>query len=128
MLVQTFTEAWLDGADGHQFYTRTYAAASSRPKAVLIFVPGFADHISRYETIHPRFAERGISVFAYDMRGFGRTALDEEHRSPDEAYGKTSRAKELGDLEWWVRYVRRTYPDAPIFIMGHSAVSLELRG
>ncbi|RPD79331.1 alpha/beta-hydrolase [Lentinus tigrinus ALCF2SS1-7] len=106
----TFSEAWLDGADGHHFYTRTYAATLPNPKAVLIFVHGFADHISRYETIHPRFAKRGVTVFAYDMRGFGRTALDEEYRSPDEA-----------DLERWVRYVRRTYPGTSIFAMGYSA-------
>ncbi|KAI0687842.1 lysophospholipase [Cerioporus squamosus] len=123
MTAAPYTEAWLDGIDGHSFYTRTYAAAaaSSNPKAILVFVHGFADHISRYERIHPQFAQRGITVFAYDMRGFGLTALDVEHRSPDEAYGKTSRAVELSDLEWWVRYVRRTYPGMPIFVMGHSA-------
>ena len=120
----TFTEAWLDGPDGHRFYTRTYPPASTpQPKAVLLFVHGFADHISRYEDVHPRWAQRGIAVFAYDMRGFGRTALDDAHRSPDEAYGKTSRAAEHADLSFWVRHVRATFPKAPIFVMGHSAVS-----
>ncbi|RDX44035.1 lysophospholipase [Lentinus brumalis] len=120
MTSPVFTEAWLDGADGHRFYSRTYPA-SPTPKAVLIFVHGFADHVGRYEQFHPRCARRGITVFAYDMRGFGRTALDEEHRSPDEAYGKTDRSVELRDLEWWVQHVRRTYSDVPIFVMGHSA-------
>ncbi|KAI1785100.1 hypothetical protein LXA43DRAFT_1066194 [Ganoderma leucocontextum] len=36
------------------------------------------------------------------MGGFGRTALDEEHRSAGELYGKASRVIELGDLDWWV--------------------------
>ncbi|KAI0706362.1 alpha beta-hydrolase [Earliella scabrosa] len=118
----TFTEAWLDGPDGHRFYTRTYPPASSpQPKAVLLFVHGFADHISRYEDVHPRWAQRDIAVFAYDMRGFGRTALDDAHRSPEAAYGKTSRAAEHADLSFWVRHVRATFPKAPIFVMGHSA-------
>ncbi len=125
MTSPVFTEAWLDGADGHRFYSRTYPA-SPTPKAVLIFVHGFADHVGRYEQFHPRCARRGITVFAYDMRGFGRTALDEEHRSPDEAYGKTDRSVELRDLEWWVQHVRRTYSDVPIFVMGHSAVSPDI--
>ena len=118
---ETYTKAWLDGRDGHHFYTRTYPATSPQ-KAVLVFVHGFADHISRYEDVHPRFAAHGITVFAYDMRGFGRTTLDEEHRSADELYGKTSRPTELGDLDWWVNHVAKTYPDVPIFVMGHSAV------
>ncbi|PIL32215.1 hypothetical protein GSI_05460 [Ganoderma sinense ZZ0214-1] len=120
MSSKSFTEAWLDGRDGHHFYTRTYPATSAQ-KAVLVFVHGFGDHITRYEDIHPRFAAHGITVFAYDMRGFGRTALDEEHRSADELYGKTSRPTELGDLDWWVNHVAKTYPDVPIFVMGHSA-------
>ncbi|KAI8969876.1 lysophospholipase [Trametes punicea] len=118
-MASTFSEAWLDGFDGHKFYTRTYPADPA--KAVVIFVHGFADHIGRYEDVHPRFAQRGFTVFAYDMRGFGRTALDPEHRSPDEYYGKTSRPLELNDLQWWVHHVARTYPKTPIFIMGYSA-------
>ena len=140
----TYIEAWLNGPNGHPFYTRTYlpsspsptspststststsTAAPPPPKAVLLFVHGFADHISRYEDVHPRWAQRGIAVFAYDMRGFGRTALDDAHRSPDAAYGKTSRAAEHADLSFWVRHVRATFPKAPIFVMGHSAVSAE---
>ena len=121
----TFTEAWLDGPDGHRFYTRTYPPLSSpQPKAVLLFVHGFADHISRYEDVHPRWAQRDIAVFAYDMRGFGRTALDAAHRSPGAKYGRTTRALELQDLEWWILHVAREYPALPIFIMGYSAVSL----
>ncbi|KAJ8463959.1 hypothetical protein ONZ51_g9919 [Trametes cubensis] len=118
-MASSFSEAWREGFDGHAFYTRTYEAATT--KAVLVFVHGFGDHIGRYEDIHPWFAQRGITVFAYDMRGFGRTALDPEHRSPDEYYGKTSRPLELSDLEWWVRHAKSTFPDTPIFIMGYSA-------
>ncbi|CDO77811.1 hypothetical protein BN946_scf184722.g3 [Trametes cinnabarina] len=115
----TFVEAWLDGFDRHRFYTRTYTAEPS--KAVVVFVPGFTDHIGRYEDILPRFAQRGFTVFAYDMRGFGRTALDVEHRSPDEYYGKTNRLLEIADLEWWIAHVAREYPGAPIFLFSFSS-------
>ena len=120
-----FREAWLDGPDGHRFYTRTYPTTppGAPPKAVVLFLHGFMDHLARYETVHACWARRGIAVFAYDMRGFGRTALDDAHRSPDAAYGKTSRAAEHADLSFWVRHVRATFPKAPIFVMGHSAVS-----
>ena len=67
----SYTEAWLPGHDGLQFYTRTYAAAS--PRAVLLFVHGYIEHCARYEWAHGVYAPRGITVFAYGQRGFGRT-------------------------------------------------------
>ncbi|KAJ3019074.1 hypothetical protein NUW54_g178 [Trametes sanguinea] len=113
------SEAWLSGPAGHRFYTRTYAA--DKVKAVVLFVHGFADHISRYEDAHTQFAQRGIAVFAYDLRGFGRTALDIENRSPDESYGKTSRQLEINDLQFWINYVAGKFPTKPIFLLGYSA-------
>ncbi|PCH36597.1 lysophospholipase [Wolfiporia cocos MD-104 SS10] len=114
-----YTEAWLAGFDGHQFYTRTYRAATSPPRAVLLFLHGFAEHVGRHEHEHTYWAARGITVFAMDERGFGRTALDSK-RSKDAAYGKTCHELEMRDIEFWVRYLRKEYPDAPLFLMGHS--------
>jgi acylglycerol lipase len=116
-----YTEAWLPGFDGHQFYTRTWSA--SEPKAAMRYVHGFADHISRYDYVHRRWSERGITLFAYDLRGFGRTALDAAHKSSSAAYGRTTRALELQDLEWWTLHVATSHPALPIFMMGYSAVS-----
>ena len=123
----TYTEAWLPGPSGTQFYTRTYAPPPSAgpPKAAILFIHGFVEHCARYEWAHGALAAQGVAVFTYDQRGFGRTALDDAHRSPDAAYGKTSRAAEHADLSFWVRHVRATFPKAPIFVMGHSAVSVE---
>ncbi|KAM5537986.1 hypothetical protein V8D89_008462 [Ganoderma adspersum] len=115
-----FIEAWLPGPDGTQFYTRTYPSASSPPRAVLVFVHGFAEHAGRYAWAHGEYAARGVTVFAYDQRGFGRTALDKAHKSAGSAYGRTSWRAQLGDIEWWVRHVRKEHPDVPVFLMGHS--------
>ncbi|PIL33649.1 hypothetical protein GSI_04272 [Ganoderma sinense ZZ0214-1] len=116
-----FTEAWLPGPDRTQFYTRTYPSASP-PRAVLVFVHGFAEHVGRYEWAHGVYASRGVTVFAYDQRGFGRTALDQAHRSAGGGYGRTSWHAQLGDIEWWVRHVKKEYLDVPVFLMGHSMV------
>lgn len=124
MSTTPYTEAWLPGFDGHQFYTRTWPAES--PKAVTLYVHGFGDHIGRYDHIHVRWPQHGITLFAYDLRGFGRTALDEAHRSPDASYGKTSRDLELADVEWWIEHVAKAYPGLPIFLMGYSAVRITL--
>lgn len=116
----SYTEAWLPGHDGLQFYTRTYAAAS--PRAVLLFVHGYIEHCARYEWAHGVFASRGVSVFTFDQRGFGRTALDKEHKSKQSAYGKTSWHDQFADIEWWLKYVKKEIPGLPIFLMGQSMV------
>ncbi|GBE80781.1 Putative monoglyceride [Sparassis crispa] len=115
------TEAWLPGFDGHQFYTRTYPAAdSSAPRGVILFVHGFAEYTARYAHVHRIWAARGYTLFTYDQRGFGQTAVDLEHRSKGSAYGKTCLRDQLSDVQWWVQYLKGQYPDSPLFLMGHS--------
>lgn len=113
----SYLEAWLPGRDGLQFYTRTYPATF--PKAVVLFHHGFAEHCARYEHVHARYPANHITVFAYDGRGFGRTALDPAHKSP---YGKTSWQHQLADLEFWAQHLAKEYPNTPLFLMGHSMV------
>ncbi|KAH9847879.1 lysophospholipase [Lenzites betulinus] len=113
-----FTESWLPGYDGTQFYTRTYA--SDRPRAVLLFVHGLYDHVARYEWAHTRCAANGVTVFTFDLRGFGRTALDAAHKSATSSYGRTDLHAQLSDMEWWVKRLHKEYPDLPLFTMGHS--------
>lgn len=113
-------EAWLAGPNATQFYTRTYPAAS--PKAVVVFLHGFAEHIGRYTHIHPRLAQNGVAVFAFDLRGFGKTAQDTEKKSSHSSYGKTSWPENFADIEWAIKHVREEYPGVPVFLMGHSMV------
>ncbi|KAK7691823.1 hypothetical protein QCA50_005227 [Cerrena zonata] len=120
MTSSLYTETWLPGPDGHQFYTRTYAAPAPGPKAVILFVHGFAEHVGRYEHVHIDYPKRGITLFSYDQRGFGRTALDTAHKSKDASFGKTSWNWQLGDIEWWAKHLTKEYPGKPIFLMGHS--------
>ena len=115
-----FMERWLEGFDGHQFYTRTYPATF--PKAVVVFVHGFAEHIGRYEHVHTKYPMHSITLFAYDQRGYGRTALDSAHRSKDASYGKTNWNLALQDIDFFVKHAAKEYPNTPLFLMGHSAV------
>ncbi|KAJ7876087.1 lysophospholipase [Mycena olivaceomarginata] len=98
MVSDAYTETWLVGPQSTNFYTRTYFA--TEPKAVLVFIHGFAEHVGRYTEAHPQFAARGISVFTFDQRGFGKTALDAENKSPSSAYGKTSGEHQMDDIHW----------------------------
>jgi acylglycerol lipase len=116
-----FTDAWRPGPYGTNFYTRTFSA--SAPRAVLVFVHGAAEHCGRYTEFHRLLAaEHDVSVFAFDQRGFGQTALHPTHRSATSAYGKTDWSMQLDDVEWALRRARDEFPDLPMFLMGASMV------
>ena len=75
--------------------------------------------------MHEQYATQGIAVFAFDQRGFGRTALEAEEQmgKPGALYGKTGWNAQLCDMEHWVKHVKNRYPTHPVFLMGHSMVS-----
>lgn len=118
----TFEESWLSGPAGTKFYARTYKA--DQPKALLIFVHGFAEHVGRYDHVHVKYPEKDITVFTYDARGFGKTALDMANKSKDSSYGKTNWKNQFGDIEWAIEHARKEVPGVPTFLMGHSMVSI----
>ena len=138
--MSVFEEEWVTGPQSTDFYTRLWPAHA--PKALLVFVHGFAEHIGRsaaaasavrrptslkphrrYEHVFPAWVQRGFSVFAFDQRGFGLTAMgDRAHVSKESKYGKTSWDAQFRDIEWWLKYVRDQFPGVPVFLMGHSMV------
>ncbi|KAI5118209.1 hypothetical protein M0805_004699 [Coniferiporia weirii] len=122
-----YDEHWLAGPQATRFYCRTYTAPT--PQAILVFLHGFIEHIGRFAHVFPRWQARGVHVFAFDQRGFGRTAEDREHRSPDSSYAKTSGGDQLEDAEWAVQAAKKQFGDGlPVFVMGHSmggAVALD---
>ncbi|KAG6857746.1 hypothetical protein H0H87_004162 [Tephrocybe sp. NHM501043] len=123
-----FTESWLPGPGATQFYTRTYTP-SNAPRAALVFIHGFAEHIGRYTHFHPLLAQHDIAIFALDQRGFGKTALDTEgHKNKDSAYGKTSWSEQITDIAWAVEHVKKSFSGVPTFLMGHSMGGAEVLG
>lgn len=121
-MTNVYTESWLVGPQSTKFYTRTYLPPS-QPKAAVVFVHGFAEHIGRYTHFHPLFAAKGIAIFTYDQRGYGLTAQDTGgNRSKDSAYGKTSWKEQMEDIAWAVQYAKTTFGSVPLFLMGHSMV------
>lgn len=122
-MATTYTESWLEGPSKTQFYTRTYVPDGDQPKAVIVFVHGFAEHVGRYTHFHPLFAQQGIAVFAFDQRGFGLTGQDVEKRSKGSTYGKTSWKDQMADIAWAVSHAKEAFKGVPVFLMGHSMVS-----
>ncbi|CEQ40198.1 SPOSA6832_01806, partial [Sporobolomyces salmonicolor] len=105
------------GPHAAKFYTKQWHPPAGQPViAQLCFVHGFIEHIDRYSHVFPRFASAGIAVYAFDQRGFGKTAT----YTPKHSQGITSWPLQLGDLEFFIQEARKAHEGVPLYLFGHS--------
>ena len=98
------------GHGGLELYYRCWRP-EGRPKAVLPIVHGHGEHSGRYAHVADWFVPRGYSVYAFDLRGHGRSQ------------GKRGALKDFGeyreDVRAFLDLVQEAEP-APVFLAGHS--------
>ncbi len=97
--------------DGYRLHVSSWKAA--RPRAVFVAMHGFNEYAGAFQLPGPWFSRRGISVYAYDQRGFGR---DDAARLGRWAGGDVM----ARDLSGFVELVRRRHPQVPIYVVGTS--------
>ena len=100
----------VEGVDGASLPLSTWEAET--PRAVLLAVHGFGDYgLSTYKRAAVDWAQRGITTYAYDQRGFGRGVTR----------GQWPGAETLvADLRAVARALRKRHPCLPIAVVGHS--------
>ncbi len=84
---------------------------ADHPKAVIVALHGMSDYSEAFDLPGPWLAAHGISVYAYDQRGFGR--------APDPgiwAGGDAMRA----DLDDAVAAAHAKFPGLPVYALGES--------
>lgn len=87
------------------------AAGNAEPGHVVVGIHGMNDYAAAFEMAAPWWAERGVTTYAYDQRGFGRSV------------GRGRWAEEdilREDLRTVVRLVRERHPDAVLSVVGIS--------
>lgn len=90
------------------------------PAAALAFLHGVGDHSGRIDRLALPLADRGIAVYAFDQRGFGRSPGRKGHIDAWADYREDTRA--------FLGLVQEQLPGAPRFLMGYSlgaAVALD---
>lgn len=78
---------------------------------VIVGVHGMNDYAEAFHMAAPWFAERGVTTYAYDQRGFGRSLKRGIWPEPELM---------REDLRQAVRLVRERHPDATLTIVGVS--------
>lgn len=82
----------------------------------MILIHGFSDHCNAYYLVPTTLAARGIEVFSFDQRGWGRTS-----GSSKAAWGATGPTSQtLADFDELLQARLDARPDIPCFLLGHS--------
>jgi alpha-beta hydrolase superfamily lysophospholipase len=101
------------GAGGLPLYYQAWLPPDrQQKKAVLINLHGLGDHSGLYPTLASHFPAHGIALYAYDMRGNGR--------SPGQRAYLRGWHEYRSDLRAFLEQVRKWEGDRPIFVLGNS--------
>jgi alpha-beta hydrolase superfamily lysophospholipase len=83
----------------------------TKPRAVVVALHGFNDHANAFAGPAAVLARHAIATYAYDQRGFGRTA----------SRGRWAGTEAMvNDVLAAMALLRRRYPDTPLHVMGES--------
>lgn len=105
------TEGSFEGARGTQIYYQTWTPPR-KPKAILVITHGIGEHGGRYTDVADYFAKRSFAVWAYDLRGHGKSGGKRGHVDNFDDY--------LADLGHMIRVAKERDPTAKTFLIGHS--------
>ncbi len=86
--------------------------APERPRAVIAIVHGFGEHSGRYGNVVAHFVPRGYAVYAFDLRGHGRSPGPRGHINDWREYRE--------DVGAFLETVRQHEDTTPLFLFGHS--------
>jgi len=83
------------------------------PRALIVFVHGLGDHISRYGEFVSRLTQSGFACALYDQQGHGRSAGRRGHVAHFTDW--------VNDLAGFVQFSQMSAPaETPLFILGQS--------
>ena len=103
------TEGTFAGAAGGEIHWRAWEIDA--PVAQVVIVHGYGEHGDRYIRLAERLNAEGISVWANDHRGHGRS---EGHR------GVVTVDEAVLDVDRMVEKARAAHPGLPLFMFAHS--------
>ncbi len=108
-------EGTFQGHGGVELYYQRWRPVAT-PKAALVVLHGFGEHSGRYGNVVDWFLPRGYVVYAFDMRGHGR--------SPGQRGYIESYAELRDDLRALLDVIRGEERAGAVFLLGHSQGAL----
>ena len=109
-----FTEGPRATLDGATLWLRAWEP-EGRPRAAGVLVHGLGEHAGRYDHVGERFAGAALALFAFDLRGHGRSSGRR---------GDTRFEPVLDDVSRRLEDAAAAADGAPTFLYGHSLGAL----
>jgi len=107
------TEGYFKTADGPELFYRGWRPdANSETKAVITIVHGGGEHSGRYLNPVNYLVPRRYAVYAYDLRGHGKSPGKRGHINRFAEY--------IDDTNSFLQFVRKEEQGKPVFLLGHS--------
>lgn len=104
------TESYALMEDGYRLPLSQWPAVR-QTRAVVLALHGLNDYSIAFDNLGRYLSDHGITVIAYDQRGFGTTA----------GHGLWHGSERLsGDLFTMTRLLREHYSDTPLYVLGES--------
>jgi len=104
-------EGTFQGFEGLELYYQRWRPGGE-PKAVLTIVHGFGEHSGRYANVVNWLVPKGYAIYAFDLRGHGR--------SPGQRSYINRWAEYREDVRAFLTFAQKQEPGRPLFLMGHS--------
>ena len=104
------TSDYILAADGEKLGLRVWRAEGPT-QAIVVAVHGFNDYSNAFTEPAAFWSARGITTYAYDQRGFGKSANRGLWPGIDSL---------VDDLRMITGLIARAHPDAPLYLLGES--------
>jgi len=108
-------ESTFTGLDNTSLFSQSWLP-DVQPRAIVVLVHGVGEHSGRYMNFVSPAISNQFGVYSYDHRGHGNSEGQRGHIKAWSDY--------RNDLHTFVSMVKKTHPDCPIFLMGHSMGAL----
>jgi acylglycerol lipase len=100
------------GRDGTSLYYQAWTPSRLRPRAAIVNLHGLGDHSGLYPNLASYLPVRGMALYAYDMRGNGRSPGQRAYLRRWQEY--------RDDLSGFMARVREWEENLPLFLLGNS--------
>ena len=107
-----YSEGQYIGYDGTRMFMHTWIPTEGRPRASIIAVHGLGSHGGDMKNIGEYFDEKGLAVFAPDMRGFGHFSGRKGHVMNFDEYNE--------DISNIIEQVKDQFPGRIVYLFGAS--------
>lgn len=115
----------LNSSTNRQFSVRSFLPTGKELKAIVLIIPGMAEHAGRYKDFASFLAGNAYGVYACDHPGQGITVPDQKKTISRKSHRGWQIM--LENVRALYTFVRKNQPEIPVFVFGHSMGSILAR-